>query len=50
MRDWDPAARPQPHASHKGRFGDVAVLGGASGMTGAALLCTSAVRPELMQR
>ncbi len=26
------------HASHKGTFGDVAVLGGAVGMTGAALL------------
>jgi ADP-dependent NAD(P)H-hydrate dehydratase / NAD(P)H-hydrate epimerase len=26
------------HASHKGSFGDVAVVGGAAGMTGAALL------------
>ncbi len=26
------------HASHKGSYGDVAVVGGASGMTGAALL------------
>ena len=26
------------HASHKGSFGDVAVVGGATGMTGAALL------------
>jgi ADP-dependent NAD(P)H-hydrate dehydratase / NAD(P)H-hydrate epimerase len=26
------------HASHKGTFGDVAVVGGAAGMTGAALL------------
>ncbi len=28
----------RPHASHKGSFGDVAVIGGAVGMTGAALL------------
>ena len=28
----------RPHASHKGSFGDVAVVGGAAGMTGAALL------------
>ncbi|MBK8071053.1 MAG: NAD(P)H-hydrate dehydratase [Ramlibacter sp.] len=27
-----------PHASHKGSYGDVAVIGGAPGMTGAALL------------
>jgi hydroxyethylthiazole kinase-like uncharacterized protein yjeF len=30
------------HASHKGSFGDVAVLGGATGMTGAALLAARA--------
>jgi ADP-dependent NAD(P)H-hydrate dehydratase / NAD(P)H-hydrate epimerase len=30
------------HASHKGSYGDVAVLGGAPGMTGAALLAASA--------
>jgi ADP-dependent NAD(P)H-hydrate dehydratase / NAD(P)H-hydrate epimerase len=30
------------HASHKGSFGDVAVVGGASGMTGAALLAARA--------
>lgn len=30
------------HASHKGSYGDVAVIGGASGMTGAALLAASA--------
>jgi hydroxyethylthiazole kinase-like uncharacterized protein yjeF len=30
------------HASHKGSFGDVAVLGGALGMTGAALLAARA--------
>lgn len=29
---------PRPHASHKGSYGDVAVVGGAPGMTGAALL------------
>ncbi|MDD2925517.1 NAD(P)H-hydrate dehydratase [Rhodoferax sp.] len=32
----------RPHASHKGTFGDVAVVGGAPGMTGAALLAASA--------
>ena len=30
------------HASHKGSYGDVAVVGGAAGMTGAALLAASA--------
>jgi hydroxyethylthiazole kinase-like uncharacterized protein yjeF len=30
------------HASHKGNFGDVAVIGGASGMKGAAMLAASA--------
>jgi len=34
-----PAAAPRPHASHKGSYGDVAVIGGAPGMAGAALLC-----------
>jgi hydroxyethylthiazole kinase-like uncharacterized protein yjeF len=37
---------PQPasrfHASHKGSYGDVAVIGGATGMTGAALLAATA--------
>jgi hydroxyethylthiazole kinase-like uncharacterized protein yjeF len=37
---------PQPHArlhaSHKGSYGDVAVIGGAAGMAGAALLGASA--------
>ena len=37
-----PAALPRPHASHKGSYGDVAVIGGAAGMTGAALLAASA--------
>jgi hydroxyethylthiazole kinase-like uncharacterized protein yjeF len=32
----------RPHASHKGRFGDVAVVGGAAGMTGAAWLAARA--------
>lgn len=40
------AAQPSPayrsHASHKGTFGDVAVVGGAPGMTGAALLAATA--------
>jgi ADP-dependent NAD(P)H-hydrate dehydratase / NAD(P)H-hydrate epimerase len=35
-----PTARP--HASHKGSYGDVAVIGGAGGMTGAALLAARA--------
>ena len=30
------------HASHKGSYGDVAVIGGAPGMTGAALLAATA--------
>lgn len=29
---------PRPHASHKGSFGDVTVIGGADGMVGAVLL------------
>lgn len=37
-----PRARPRPHASHKGSWGDVAVIGGASGMSGAALLAARA--------
>ncbi len=36
------ARQHQAHTSHKGSFGDVAVLGGAPGMTGAALLAASA--------
>jgi ADP-dependent NAD(P)H-hydrate dehydratase / NAD(P)H-hydrate epimerase len=32
---------PRPHASHKGSYGDVAIIGGAPGMTGAALLAAS---------
>ena len=43
-----PAPTPRPHASHKGSFGDVAVIGGEAltargmGMTGAALLAAIA--------
>ena len=36
-----PGRVKRPHASHKGSFGDVAVVGGARGMTGAALLAAS---------
>lgn len=37
-----PAGSHRLHASHKGTYGDVAVIGGAPGMTGAALLAASA--------
>ncbi len=37
-----PEREARPHASHKGSFGDVAIIGGAPGMTGAALLAASA--------
>lgn len=37
-----PMAVPRLHASHKGSYGDVAVIGGAPGMAGAALLAASA--------
>jgi hydroxyethylthiazole kinase-like uncharacterized protein yjeF len=37
-----PAPLPRPHASHKGNYGDVAIVGGAPGMGGAALLAGSA--------
>lgn len=37
-----PGAVQRPHASHKGSYGDVAVIGGAPGMGGAALLAASA--------
>ncbi len=33
-----PAPAPRPHASHKGSFGDVAIIGGAAEMGGAAYL------------
>ena len=35
-------APPRSHAQHKGSFGDVAIVGGAAGMTGAALLAARA--------
>jgi hydroxyethylthiazole kinase-like uncharacterized protein yjeF len=39
----DRAQQPRRrHAQHKGSFGDVAVIGGAAGMTGAALLAARA--------
>ncbi len=37
-----PRAQTRPHDSHKGSWGDVAVVGGAPGMTGAALLAARA--------
>lgn len=37
-----PAAVERPYASHKGSYGDVAVIGGSPGMTGAAMLAASA--------
>jgi len=37
-----PAARTRAHASHKGSLGDVAIIGGAPGMAGAAVLAASA--------
>lgn len=37
-----PLVHARQHASHKGSYGDVAVIGGAPGMTGAALLAASA--------
>ena len=37
-----PAPAPRQHAHHKGSFGDVAVIAGARGMTGAALLAARA--------
>jgi hydroxyethylthiazole kinase-like uncharacterized protein yjeF len=36
------ASTPRRHAQHKGSFGDVAVVGGAGGMVGAALLAARA--------
>lgn len=37
-----PLQNARPHASHKGSYGDVAIIGGAPGMTGAALLAACA--------
>ncbi len=36
------SAEKRHHASHKGSYGDVCVIGGANGMTGAATLCATA--------
>ena len=38
-----PEVHARAHASHKGSFGDVLVIGGAAGMTGAALLAAKSV-------
>ena len=37
-----PACGKRPHATHKGSYGSLAVVGGATGMTGAALLAAMA--------
>lgn len=37
-----PAIAARRHDSHKGSYGDVAIVGGAAGMTGAALLAAAA--------
>lgn len=37
-----PSPRPRRHASHKGSYGDLAVVGGDAGMLGAALLAARA--------
>jgi len=37
-----PVPRIRPHNSHKGSYGDVAIVGGAHGMEGAAILAASA--------
>jgi hydroxyethylthiazole kinase-like uncharacterized protein yjeF len=43
LRGHDPLqARSRPHTAHKGSFGDVAVVGGAPGLVGAALLAARA--------
>lgn len=40
---WNGASpADRPHASHKGRFGDLVVVGGAPGMVGAAMLAGEA--------
>lgn len=35
---FNAAARPRAHASHKGSYGDLAIVGGAAGMAGAVIL------------
>jgi hydroxyethylthiazole kinase-like uncharacterized protein yjeF len=43
-RDPSCTVPPRRHAQHKGSFGDVAVVGGAAGMTGAAWLAARAAQ------
>ena len=43
-RDPSCAVAPRRHAQHKGSFGDVAIVGGAAGMTGAAWLAARAAQ------
>lgn len=40
--DFEHVLQPRPKHSHKGTFGRLAVIGGASGMTGAAILAARA--------
>ena len=42
LRDWRRLSGPRGHASHKGSWGDVLVVGGAAGMRGAAWLAARA--------
>ena len=40
--NFEPRMLPRLHDTHKGKFGDVAIVGGATGMTGAAILAANA--------
>jgi len=42
LRAATPSSHARAHAAHKGSFGDVSIIGGAAGMTGAAWLAGSA--------
>jgi hydroxyethylthiazole kinase-like uncharacterized protein yjeF len=42
LDDFHTCLKPRPRNSHKGSYGSLAVIGGASGMTGAALLAARA--------
>ena len=42
LQQSQPVQAPRAHSSHKGSFGDVAVIGGAPGMSGAAMLAALA--------
>lgn len=42
LQQSQPIAIERPHSSHKGSFGDVCILGGAQGMSGAAVLAGNA--------